>query len=908
MYSNWLEIKGIKQNNLKNLNVRIPHDCVIAITGLSGSGKSSLAFDTIFAEGQWRFIESLSTYAKLFLEKLDKPDIEEAVNIRPAIALQQRNPVKGSRSTVGTVTEVYDLLRVVFAKIANPVCPSCGSNIIRWDVEKVYDELITHHKDRRAMIMFETGETLASLRERGFYRIYEDGQTKDIFEITGDTDRHEVVLDRLIISDDPRLFESLELAWKEGDGRIKIMSPGAEDFIYSDKHSCDSCGRVLPEPMPILFSFNHPVGACPQCKGFGNVLNYDPALVVPDLSLSLYEGAIEPFEKPAFTWWKNQLLKNVVKHGIDVRMPLADFTPQQWEILYKGGKGFYGINDFFEALSEKRYKLHVRVFLSKYRVAAICPVCNGTRLKEEALSYKIAGISLADMNAMTINELHSFFQKPPLTEHELEVISEAHRHISAKLSVMVKMGLGYLTMQRQTLTLSGGEYQRVNLANQLSCRLAGTLYVLDEPTVGLHSRDNRRIMEIIKELSGLGNTVIVVEHDPEIIAGSDWVMELGPGGGKNGGEIVFSGTINDFCNSDTITAKYLSGDAQTGKKRKRLKTEPAGFIEITGAKGHNLKNINFKIPVNKLTVVTGVSGSGKSSLVVETLYRAVAKHLKNSSDKSLPFEKLNGVEQLNGICLVDQSPIGRTPRSNPATYMKFFDNIRKIFSDQTEAKVHGYEPGFFSFNLKGGRCEHCKGEGYEKLEMYFFEDLYVKCQQCSGMRYSAEALRIKYRGWSISEVLGLTVDETLELFSEDAAIVKKLQLLKDVGLGYLRIGQAATTLSGGEAQRLKICAELGTPGNERILYVLDEPTIGLHMHDVAALMSFLIRLVNANNTVVVIEHNLDVVCASDYVIDLGPEGGYEGGNIMFEGTPEELTEFEGSYTGQSLFKYVNKNV
>ncbi|MBF0521337.1 MAG: excinuclease ABC subunit A, partial [Nitrospirae bacterium] len=666
MYGSWLEIRGIRQNNLKNFDIKIPHDCVIAITGLSGSGKSSLAFDTIFAEGQWRFIESLSTYAKLFLDKLDRPDIDEAENIRPAIALSQRNPVKGSRSTVGTVTEVYDLLRVVFAKIASPVCPTCGSNIVRWDVEKVYEELITNHKDKRSLIMFETGETLASLKERGFYRIYKDGETLDIFEITEDAERHEVVLDRLIIADDPRLFESLELAWKEGDGRIKIMSPGGDSLTYSDKHSCDSCGRVLPEPMPILFSFNHPVGACPECKGFGNVLINDPSLVIPDMSLSLSEGAIEPFEKPAFQWWKNQLLKNAAKYGLDVRKPLQEFSTEESEILFKGSSGFYGINDFFEALSEKRYKLHVRVFLSKYRVAEVCPKCRGTRLKEEVLSYKICSKSLSDMNAMTVNELLEFFKTPTLTEHERAVIHEAHRHILAKLSVMVKMGLGYLTLERQTMTLSGGEYQRVNLANQLSCRLAGTLYVLDEPTVGLHSRDNGRIMEIIKELSALGNTVIVVEHDPEIIAASDWVIELGPGGGKNGGEIVFSGVIGDFLNSETITAKYLTGKAQM---RKRLTRQPAGFIEITGARGHNLNSVNLTIPVNTLTVVTGVSGSGKSSLIVETLYRAAAKQLKNivTEKKNLPFDSILGLDRLHNVCLVDQSPIGRTPRSNPAT-------------------------------------------------------------------------------------------------------------------------------------------------------------------------------------------------------------------------------------------------
>ncbi|MBF0564679.1 MAG: excinuclease ABC subunit UvrA [Nitrospirae bacterium] len=933
MDTNWLIINGIRQNNLKNVSLRIPHDKFVVVTGVSGSGKSSLAFDTIFAEGQWRFIESLSSYAKLFLEKLNRPDVDEVLNIRPAIALQQRNPVKGSRSTLGTVTEIYDLLRVMYARVSQPVCPACGEEIRRWDTASTLKELLLKFTGERAMILFETSEPLTSLRERGYYRLFIAGEIKEIFDMKKPDDSNPdatdivssqpnspgsdspvmVLLDRVVIKDEPRLYDSIELAWREGHGRIKVIVINHGEFVFSDANKCDKCGKILPEPTPVLFSFNHPVGACPKCKGFGNILKYDESLVIPDPSKSLARGAIEPWEKPSFDWWKGQLMSHADVLGLDLYKPVQDFSEEEKKLIYESGKGFYGLNDFFEFMEEKRYKLHVRVFLSRYRIPQLCTECSGKRLNAGALSYKIGGMDIGDVSAMTIGDLYELFKTPSLTQHQSDVADELLRHMMAKLELLLRVGLDYLTLNRQTMTLSGGEFQRINLANQLSARLAGALYVLDEPTVGLHSRDNERVAAIIRELAGQGNTIIVVEHDTEIIGAADWVVELGPGGGKDGGKLVFNGPISEFSGSGTITARYMRQILKpgTGKTRKEDglpsgTVRPSGkdrhFLTIKGAGGHNLRNIDFTIPLGEFTVVTGVSGSGKSSLVVETMYRAVARYFKEMVEMPLSLLGMEGQKHLKGVTLIDQSPIGRSPRSNPATYVKLFDGIRKVFAAQQEARVYGYGAGFFSFNVAGGRCETCKGEGYQKLEMYFFEDLYVKCEACGGTRYSREALQIKYRGKNVSEVLDLTVDEAISLFSEEPSLVKKLSILREVGLGYLRLGQSATTLSGGEAQRLKICAELGVSPKRHHLYVMDEPTIGLHMHDVTALLGVIGRLIDMENTVVMIEHNLDVVNSADWIVDIGPEGGERGGDIVFEGPPDKLALNERSHTGKSLAK------
>ncbi|MDA8214881.1 MAG: excinuclease ABC subunit UvrA [Nitrospiraceae bacterium] len=928
-----LIIEGARQNNLKNINLRLPHNKVIAITGVSGSGKSSLAFDTIFAEGQWRFIESLSTYARLFLEKLDRPDVDAIHNIRPAIALEQKNPVKGSRSTVGTLTELYDLFRVLYSRIATPYCPNCGKEIRKWDTSQIVSALLEKYGDERAVIVFETGESLESLKQRGFYRIWHDDEIKDIPDFSlrpsalSPPPPYDVVLDRLVIRDEPRLSDSIEMAWKEGKERLKIIIIRAQDtehriqtvLRFSSKNSCDDCNIELPEPAPILFSFNHPICACPECKGFGNILIYDEDIIVSDRYLSLSEGAISLWEKPGYIWWKEQMIKGAKKSGIDVNRPYNELTKAEKDTIFRGNQHFYGINDFFEELESKRYKLHVRVLLSRYRSPVVCPRCKGKRLCENALSYKIDGIDIAGLSNMPVSQILQWFKTLQLSPMQREISKEAFRQIILKLRFLDRVGLDYLAPSRQAKTLSGGEYQRVNLSNQLSSALTGTLYVLDEPTIGLHPRDTRRIAEIMRELSSLGNTIIVVEHDKDIISSSDWVVEMGPGGGHLGGEIVFSGPMDEFLETDTLTAKYIKGEVQEakGKRISAFSREPLAVkpsLILYGASGNNLKNVSLKIPLETLTVITGVSGSGKSSLIVETLYLALARHFRIEPEHPLPYKEISGLEKIKGVRLIDQTPIGKTPRSNPLTYLKIFDSIRKLFAQQMESKAHGYTPGFFSFNVPGGRCETCKGEGYQKMEMYFFEDIFVRCEDCKGRRYREEALRITYKGKNISDVLYMTVDEAFEFFSGVSEINPKLRLMKDIGLGYLRLGQPATTLSGGESQRLKICAELSLPpysplskgGQKRgksMLYILDEPTVGLHHNDVLKFMQIIRKLIESGNTVVIIEHNLDVISQADWVIDLGPEGGEKGGNIIFEGTAEELKKAENSYTGQYLKEY-----
>ena len=925
MPSHELIIEGARQNNLKNISLRLPHNKVIAITGVSGSGKSSLAFDTIFAEGQWRFIESISTYARLFLEKLDRPDVDGIYHIRPAVALEQKNPVRSSRSMVGTITEIYDLLRLLYAKVATPYCPGCGKEVRRWDTTQVVHSLLEGFIGKRALILFDTEEPLENLKKRGFRRILHGGRIVEIDELPADTHHGalSVVLDRVVIREDPRLSDSLDMAWKEGNERITVMvfnnaSGELLPLPYSSANSCESCGIEIPEPAPLLFSFNHPVGACPSCKGFGNILRYDEELIVPDQNLSLSEGAFEPWEKPAYRWWKRQILDAAKRSGIDTKKPYRQLSGEERQKIFKGGTGLYGIDDFFEELEGKRYKLHVRVFLSRYRNATLCQECGGKRLRKEALAYRISGLHIAELSDMPISELRRFFKEIDLSPFQRDVAREILRQAELKLSFLHRVGLDYLTLSRQGRTLSGGEYQRVNLSNQLASFLTGTLYVLDEPTVGLHARDTERISRIMADLSKMGNTIIVVEHDRGIIGSADWIVELGPGGGRDGGEVIFSGPMDRFMEADTLTSRYLRGiecrlsavgDRQTDRhKTSRTNWHEKGeCVTLFGARGNNLKDIDLRIPIRKLTSVTGVSGSGKSSLIVETLYRALAKQFRLERTSPLPYRHIEGITCIKGLKIIDQAPIGRSPRSNPLTYLKVFNHIRKLFSGQPESKAHGYTPGFFSFNVPGGRCEVCKGEGYQKLEMYFFEDIYVTCEECSGKRYKAETLKVAYRGRTIDEVLQMTVDEASEVFSDVPQIHHTLSLMKDVGLGYLRLGQPANTLSGGEAQRLKICAELLSPGGRSgLLYILDEPTVGLHHRDVTLLIHVLKRLVDAGNTVVVIEHNLDVITASDWIIDLGPEGGEEGGRIIFEGTPEEIMQVNGSYTGEYLRRVMVK--
>jgi excinuclease ABC subunit A len=897
MSSDKLIIKGAKQNNLRNISLELPHNRVIAVTGLSGSGKSSLAFETVFAEGQWRFIESLSTYARLFLEKLDRPDIESIENVRPAIALEQKNPVRGSRSTVGTLTELYDIFRLLYSKIGVPHCPSCGREVRKWDPSSIVQELLKSHEGGKAMLLFDSPLTAEKLKLGGYARVLRDGRPVDIEDLTGEPP-FEVLLDRLVIRDEPRLADSVEGAFTEGHGRMKAVIMDGPARIFSRSNTCERCDIELPEPSPILFSFNHPVGACPECKGFGNVLRYDEQLVVPEPYLPLDKGAIEPWEKPAAKWWRRQLIKGAKKSGISLKTPYNELPEEHRRLLFTGDDNFHGVDSFFEELEGKRYKLHVRVFLSRYRKGVICPACGGRRLNPQALAYRVSGMDIHGLSDMPISRLIREFSDLDISLFDRDVAKELLRQVDMKLRFLSRVGLEYLTLTREAKTLSGGEYQRVNLSNQLASRLMGTLYVLDEPTVGLHKRDTERVSDILSELSELGNTVLVVEHDKGVIQRSDWVVELGPGGGHLGGNIVFTGLIEDFMKTDTLTSRHLREEVLPISRRKRR--SPLRFVTITGATGNNLKKVQAAFPLDSVTVVSGVSGSGKSTLVMDTFAKALARDLRVGTLSPLPYKSISGHESLKTVKLMDQSPIGKSPRSNPATYLKIFDHIRKLFSSTPEAKGLGHVPGFFSFNVPGGRCETCKGEGYEQLEMYFFEDLYIRCEDCGGKRYSRSALDITYLGRNIHEVLSMTVDEAASHFSSSTPISTKLSLMREIGLGYLRLGQPATTLSGGEAQRLKLCAELGGGRQRDSVYILDEPTVGLHPGDVDDLMKVIRMLVDKGNSVIIIEHNLDVIRQADWVIDMGPEGGDRGGEILFAGLPEDLPEEPRSHTGRYL--------
>lgn len=898
-------IEGAKQNNLKNVSLKLPHNKVIAVTGLSGSGKSSLAFDTVFAEGQWRFIESLSTYARLFIEKLDRPDVDSIRNIRPAIALEQHNPVKGSRSTVGTLTEVYDLLRVLFARVGKQFCPECGERIVRWNVSSIVRDLTDRFNGQKAAILFDSNLTPGELVRNGFHRALFDGQIRDII---GSEDRIRsipVVVDRLVLAESPRLTDSLETAWRYGNGALRVYFPPGRFRNYSGSSRCDQCGFEPHEPTPVLFSFNHPFGACTECKGFGNILKYSPDIVIPDRALSLSKGAVEPWEKPAARWWKRQLLKGAQKVGIDVTVPFSSLPADEQDLIFSGCDAFYGINDFFEELEQKRYKLHVRVFLSRYRSGVTCPECGGKRLNREALSYTIGGQDIADLSDMKTGHLSTFIKTIEFDDHERKVAHDVLEQIGAKLGYLGRVGLDYLSLSRPAKTLSGGEYQRINLSNQIASHLTGTMYVLDEPTVGLHARDTRTIASIMREIAELGNTVIVVEHDRDIIEQADWIVEMGPGGGKEGGAIVFNGDRESFLRSDTLTARWLRDSAQTNPVQHTPMKRHMNTLTIEGCTGHNLKNVSVSVPLGTLTVVTGVSGSGKSSLIVDTLYTALARKLKISTDTPLAYSELSGAETVSDIKLIDQSPLGKSPRSNPVTYMKVFDFIRKLFSETPDARSRGYSAGFFSFNVPGGRCEECKGEGFQKVELYFFEDVFVTCPSCNGKRYSPEALKIAYRSKSINEVLSMTVDESLDFFSGNERITAPLSLMKDIGLGYLRIGQPATTFSGGEAQRLKICHEIAKRTKGRSIYVLDEPTVGLHMQDISRLIAILRLLVRRGDTVIVIEHNLDFVRSADWIIDLGPEGGDRGGEIVYAGASDGIVNAPRSATGKYIYGHID---
>jgi len=915
-----LRIEGARQNNLKNVSVEIPHDRLTVITGVSGSGKSSLAFDTLFAEGQWRYIESLSTYARMFLERIDRPDVDRIEQIRPAVALEQKNPVRTARSTVGTATEIYDYLRLLYAKVGRVHCAACGAPAAsHHSATTIADALLGEHPGARALVTFPlpvpTGvppaEVWAALTRRGFARVRLDGEVVDLTTPPPATLRApelDVVLDRVVLAADgrARLVDSLETALREGGGRVAVDVVGAARRAFTEEFRCGACGAALERPQPLLFSFNHPLGACAECKGFGNVLKYDESLVVPDRALSLGAGAIEPWTHPSGKWYQRELVRAARRSGVDLNVPWERLGERERRLVYDGDGKFPGINGFFEEIESYRYKLHVRVFLSRYRTQSPCPVCAGARLKPAALAVKVAGLTIAEFTGLTIERAAATVESLSLTAWEAAVGREILRQLAAKLTFLLRVGLGYLTLGRQTRSLSGGEAQRINLANQLGSQLVGTLYVLDEPSIGLHSRDTARLADLCRELATAGNTVVVVEHDRAFIEAADHVIELGPGSGERGGEVVFSGSQDEFRKTTrSLTARYLTGRESIPAPLSRRPGRRQ--LVLTGAREHNLKDLTLRLPLGTLTVVTGVSGSGKSTLVHDTLYRAVARAFKTEFQTPGAYTAVTGIEYLKGVRLIDQEPIGRTPRSNPVTYVKAFDEIRKLYAALPRAKALGLGAGAFSFNVPGGRCESCQGDGFQKLEMYFFEDVYVSCQECEGRRYRPEVLGVKHRGKSIADVLALTVDEAVDFFAATPALSRRLRVLQDVGLGYLRLGQPATTLSGGEAQRLKIAAELAARAAGEMLYVLDEPTTGLHLDDIKKLLVVLHRLVDAGNTILLVEHHLDVIRAADWVVDLGPEGGDEGGEIVAEGPPEVVAQTAGSYTGKFLAEIMPKN-
>jgi excinuclease ABC subunit A len=926
--SDTLIVEGARQNNLKEISLHIPHNQVTAITGLSGSGKSSLAFDTLFAEGQWRYVESLSTYARMFLDKVARPDVDRILNVRPAIAIEQKNQVRTARSTVGTATEIADLLRLLFAKIGRPICPDCHEEARAFYPDTVASDLLARFPDARAIVLFplpppsvkSQPAVVHSLLTRGFTRVRLGNETVDLHDVKLPPFHRQpsvfVVIDRLVIRDDnrSRLCEAVETAFREGDGRCVVEIMGHGPQTYHSGFRCQRCGRAFEPLRPVLFSFNHPLGACPECKGFGNVLRYDPALVIPDQSKSLAQGAIEPWSKPGTDWWQNQMLLAMKRKGVDVTVSYRLLGQDTQRLLWEGDKSFDGINDFFEYLEGKRYKLHVRVLLSRYRTPFECPGCHGSRLKPDARFVKVAGTDIQQITEMTIEGAMTWLTSLALRPYEYSVAADLLGQLKAKLGFLLRVGLGYLTLGRQTKTLSGGEAQRVSLANQLGARLVGTLYVLDEPTIGLHPRDTELLAGILKDLAAAGNTVVVVEHDRQMIEAADYVVELGPESGEKGGEVVCAATTSEFVRDRrAITARYLRGEEEISIPRAR-RSGNGKFLVIAGASEHNLKDLMVRFPLGMLICITGVSGSGKSTLVEDTLYAALARAFRIDNVPLGRFKAIKGIEHLKGVRLIDQQPIGRTPRSNPITYLKAFDEIRRLFAGERDALRRGFTPGHFSFNAEGGRCERCQGAGVEKLEMYFFEDIYAPCERCDGQRFKPEVLTIRYRGKSIAEVLNMTVDEARTFFSGTPRLQERLHLLSSIGLGYLRLGQSATTLSGGEAQRLKIAAELVMTGDRHrqrrsqspeLLYIMDEPTTGLHMDDVKKLLAVAQKLVNAGNTLVVVEHNLDMIKSADWVIDLGPEGGDAGGQIVAEGRPEQVMKNPASFTGRCLARMLN---
>ena len=933
-------IKGAKEHNLKNINIEIPRDKLVVITGLSGSGKSSLAFDTLYAEGQRRYVESLSAYARQFLGLMEKPDVESIDGLSPAISIDQKTTSKNPRSTVGTVTEIYDYIRLLYARIGVPYCPKCGKRIEKQTLDQIVDGIMSLEEGTKIQVLApiirgrkgEFAKLILQYQKEGFVRARIDGQ---IFELSDDLQidrkkKHnvEIVVDRLVIKEEirNRLAESIEISLKHANNLVLVDIVGSEEKLFSANYACPDCGISIDELTPRMFSFNNPFGACPSCTGIGYLMKMDEDLIIPDKNKTLYDG-VKAFG--ASTMKKSETMakmyfESIGRHyGVDISVPIKKL-PREFldKILY--GTGYEEIDfEYSSAAGVRRFKAPfegviptlerrhsetksqgMRTFYELYMSNSHCEECNGARLKKESLSVKVGGKNINELTDMPINRIKEFLNTLELSKKDKIIADQIMKELNKRLQFLLDVGLEYLTLSRSAGTLSGGEAQRIRLATQIGSSLTGVLYILDEPSIGLHQRDNEKLIQTLRKLRNLGNTVLVVEHDEDTMYAADQIIDIGPGAGVHGGHVVAQGTAEEIKKADqSITGQYLSGNKIINVPKKRRKSNGRA-IEIIGACENNLKDINVKIPLGVFTCITGVSGSGKSTLINEVLYKTVAKELNGSNEKPGKCKQIKGLKNIDKIINIDQSPIGRTPRSNPATYTGVFDIIRDIFATTNEAKLRGYDKGRFSFNVEGGRCQSCKGDGILRIEMHFLPDIYVPCEVCHGKRYNRETLEVKYKGKTIADVLDMTVEEALEFFENIPRVKQKIQTLYDVGLGYIKLGQPSTTLSGGEAQRVKLATELSKKATGKTLYILDEPTTGLHIADVHRLVNILQRLVDTGNSIVVIEHNLDLIKTADHIIDLGPEGGEKGGTVLQVGTPEQVVKNEKSYTGQFLKKYL----
>ena len=946
MDNNKIIIKGAKEHNLKNISLEIPRDKLVVITGLSGSGKSSLAFDTLYAEGQRRYVESLSSYARQFLGIMEKPNVESIEGLSPAISIDQKTTSKNPRSTVGTVTEIYDYIRLLYARIGTPYCPNCNKKIEKQSIDQIIDNILNLEEGTRIQVLApvvrsrkgEFVKQLEGYQKEGFVRVKIDGE---VYELSDDIDldrkkKHNIdlIVDRLVIKPEirSRLTESVEVALKNANNIVTIDIVGKEEKVYSCNYACPDCGFSFPEITPRMFSFNNPFGACPSCLGIGYLMKMDEDLIIPDKTKTLYDG-VKAFGastmKRGDTMAK-MYFESIGRHyGVDISVPINKL-PRKFldKILYGTGNEeidfeyasiagtrkftapFEGVIPTLERRHSETKSQGMRDFYEMYMSNSDCPTCKGARLKKEILSIKINGKNINQLTQMSINKIQSFLRKLKLNKTQAMISEQILKELEKRLQFLMDVGLEYLTLSRSAGTLSGGEAQRIRLATQIGSGLTGVLYILDEPSIGLHQRDNDKLLATLKKLRDLGNTLIVVEHDEDTMYAADEIIDIGPGAGEHGGKIMAQGTAKEIMKVEkSITGKYLSGKKQIKVPKKRRKMNKSKVIEVQGATQNNLKNIDVKFPLGLFTCVTGVSGSGKSTLVNEVLYKSVAKQINKSNEKPGKCKAVKGINNIDKIIDIDQSPIGRTPRSNPATYTGVFDFIRDLFAATEEAKMRGYKKGRFSFNVSGGRCESCNGDGVHKIEMHFLPDVYVPCEVCKGKRYNRETLEVKYKGKNISDVLDMTVEEALEFFDNIPKIKQKIQTLYDVGLGYIKLGQPSTTLSGGEAQRVKLATELSKRATGKTLYILDEPTTGLHIADVHKLVKILQRLVDTGNSIIVIEHNLDLIKTCDYIVDLGPEGGDAGGEVVAIGTPEQICENEKSYTGKFLKKFLdNKKI